>query len=298
MRFFGLLLCCVPFATFAMESNWWDDLPELQEDDSSYESILEDSWEQGWASIGDVLLGLVTVQELFNNQGPLLSDVPFSSDLPSDMRMEIVAHLISASNASSLQEAALSIRNLSEVNKALYELINSSEFCFKLIHHLAAKFSTNEVDVARELHTPAAKGYLVMMAAKNHDKDMIEQVVSMPGVKINLQSSSGMTALMFSVGAMGNLEIARLLVQYPGININMQDNRGDTALMRVLNDYILAHMLGANEDQLKVFIQLLIDAGANPLLGNAAEETPFKRALQTQDKDVIALISRAIAERP
>ena len=47
----------------------------------------------------------------------------------------------------------------------------------------------------------------------------------------------------------------------------------------------------------KLIIQLLLDAGADPELGDSRRHTPLKIAQKTEDAEIISLISKAILKK-
>ena len=113
---------------------------------------------------------------------------------------------------------------------------------------------------------------------------------------INGANKFGITPLMCCVGAtpmagimpipFANFQVFELLISQPNININQKDLfNGNTALIYALRVNLPA-----------IFVQKLLNAGADPELGNNYKASPRYFASKSSDPEVLALIDEAIAK--
>jgi len=99
--------------------------------------------------IANILLG----QEKFN---------PDKLSLPPEIQYKVFNLLFSNIHAPTLTIAARTINTLAQVNKELYNLINNSQFCLKLIKYFAHRFDCSDETVAIALQTKEAQQRLTI----------------------------------------------------------------------------------------------------------------------------------------
>ncbi len=123
----------------------------------------------------------------------------------------------------------------------------------------------------------------LIKAAQKNNCLMIKELLS-NGANINTTDSDGNTALLWAVDQ-EHIDAVQCLVGNPNIAIDQHNNEEDTALMLAL------------VKKNKLIIQLLLDAGADPELGDSRRHTPLKIAQKTEDAEIISLISKAILKK-
>ncbi len=72
----------------------------------------------------------------------------------------------------------------------------------------------------------------LLMAAERGDLDIVQRLITTPGININYQDSHERSALR-NAAIGGHRTIVQALINTPGIDINLQDSAGWTALMYV-----------------------------------------------------------------
>ena len=281
---------------------------------------MEEQKSSGWmALVGGVLLGAVAIKMLWQSQPS--DPFPFTQ-LPKDMRDQIILLLTLDTQASSLKEAAKTINSLAQVNKELNKFINDPVFCLKLIKHLAEKFNCTDEEAAEELHIQEAKRRLkiqhqLLYMLLNGCYYIKNETVITPEATLFLDSAyeqgidlgftyehNGSIPLMFTnVGFLRYVmfqKLCSIMKQHKLFNLlNQPDKRGNTPLINLCRR-------GAHS----WFVKTIIDAGADPELANfdgltplaAAEKqleglTPERAAQHTDDQKTIDIIKAAIAKK-
>jgi ankyrin repeat protein len=113
--------------------------------------------------------------------------------------------------------------------------------------------------------------------------DIVKEILSDPRTNVNIQNSSGRTALIKAI-IYGHTEIVKLLLAN-GACPNIQDVDGNTALIRVAsNDY-------------SSIAKILLDRGADPNLANKNGNTPLSIAIRNGRKHIIELIKNQDIKR-
>lgn len=297
--FIALLLLIVTFNSYNMEQTWQP---------------------PRWAIVvGGVLLGAIAIKMLWQPQQPFQLE-----DLPPEMQDKIMQLLTINTNAESLNVAAQTINSLAQANKELNEYINDSEFCLKLIKHLAEKFNCSDQEVAEALQTKEAKRRLTMqkkllhLTTSSQDpikdfKILCQQNIDMTFTYYGKGHDDLYTPLIFTVtnhyyGLASNIIIYAF---NKGINITNQFNsEGNTALILCIKDtirlggdryaYQRDRYTGEHVDIFPIYfdcldtIMDLLAGGADPELANLDGLTPLEAAQQTNNLEIINLIQKAI----
>jgi ankyrin repeat protein len=73
------------------------------------------------------------------------------------------------------------------------------------------------------------RGYTELMAAAYNNHPNLVQLFLKAGAQVSTQNAQGLTPLMFGIKS-GNAQIVQDILNQPGINVNMQDDTGMTAL--------------------------------------------------------------------
>ncbi|HEX4068853.1 MAG TPA: hypothetical protein VHX42_02020 [Candidatus Babeliales bacterium] len=79
-------------------------------------------------------------------------------NLPTEIRSLIIMTLAESHN--NLDEAIKNIKQMSEINKELYSVINGLKSFTALVHILEDKFDVSTEDIAKKFSTPTAKQYI------------------------------------------------------------------------------------------------------------------------------------------
>ena len=176
------------------------------------------------------------------------------TDLPQDMRNEIIGFLTVAITATSLEKAAQTINALSRVNKELNQKINESVFCLDLIKHLAKKFECSDEQAAEALQIEGSKKRLELQsnfvaALSSSSKDKLELAIR-NGADVN-----------FTLRVVGTVPI----INYPKDTVKkVEKSSYSTPLIIVLLQ---------NEPTKDMYVKVLLDAGANPNIADGAGRT-------------------------
>ena len=120
------------------------------------------------------------------------------------------------------------------------------------------KFGTIDVNMAAENGTP------LCYAASNGKVEVVKELLSMPGIGVNIAQKTGATPLFFAAFHR-HVEVVKLLLAVSGINVNPKALEGMTPLhMAVQQGYeeIVKHLLAAPN----INIEARTDMGETPLL--------------------------------
>lgn len=119
---------------------------------------------------------------ILNQNAPmrLLLENFYFKELPEDVQAHIIQLLSLSTTATTLQEAAYTIKSLSLTDKRLNELINNPHFCLQLIKNLAHRFKCSDFQAATTLNTPEAQQRLLLQklflnAVDQNNSDMVIQ---------------------------------------------------------------------------------------------------------------------------
>lgn len=154
------------------------------------------------------------------------------------MNEYILLFLVSLSIYNNQVIASSQLKKSTEQSKVLAEwfwgALGNIEVIKKLLHKVDINAQDNE-------------GYTALMTAAMYGKDdIVELLLTVPGIDLNVQNNEKETALM--VAASHSESVVNRLLQVPSININAQDHEGETALMKAI-------MVG-NEYVVKLFLQI------------------------------------------
>jgi ankyrin repeat protein len=120
-------------------------------------------------------------------------------------------------------------------------------------------------------------GYNALLRALEKKNDAIaDLLLSQPGLEVNAQGFSGMTALMWYVGSEQETKVQDLLAR--GADANLSDADGDTALHTA-----------AMRGNVKL-LQILLAAGANPNARNKVGGTPLMWAGTFGNEEVAQIL--------
>jgi len=210
--------------------------------------------------------------------GVILEEIPLGVLLcenisPNDM------FLINIAVSDDPEEAGKAVNALSKVNRDLNNLMNDPGYNRALIKHFAKKFNMRERYVCLILQTEAAKLYYV-----------------------NARDIFGSTPLMDELYRIGERRDKRApsfeqILETPSLLINLQDSSGNTALMYLLS-FIRVHQHNPeNFALLKDRLIKLLNTGADPEMGNNKGETPAQIAENMENEEIIKIIDRAITRK-
>lgn len=154
----------------------------------------------------------------------------------------------------------------------------------------------------------------LIKAIRNSHEEVVEFLLSMPGINVNSKDLRGITAIHEAV-LHGNYNIVKLLLKAPGIDVNAQNSTGDTALIyavmwkheKILKLLLKVPTININIQNLlgssalleagwagnKDFVKLLLDAGANYNIQNKQGKTVIDLAHKTFKPELKTLIDAA-----
>ena len=102
-----------------------------------------------------------------------------------------------------------------------------------------------------DINTGSEYGTLLSFASFNGQAGLVRELLSMPGIDVNLAHQNGMTPLYFAAQA-GHAEVVKLLLDARGINVNLSALTGETPLY-----------VAAQEGRVEVVRLLLAAPGIN-----------------------------------
>jgi len=131
------------------------------------------------------------------------------------------------------------------------------------------------------------KVYPLLVSIVNNNMELIQALLSSSTIDVNLcDELTGFTPLMCATQKK-TVEIVSLLLKVPGLNINAQDEGGRTALFFAVQSGDVS------------VTKLLVDAGADSVLGRVESESPLYFAKLGNRKDLVELLEpKGIAKIP
>jgi hypothetical protein len=274
----------------------------------------------GWVALaGGVLIGGYAAYQQFLSYVHA-EPFDFASQSP-EMQNKIILFLTTNTTAKSLKEAAQTINSLAQTNKELNEWINDSEFCLKIIKHLAQKFNCSDQTAAKILQTQEAKRRLNIQTtlqelctrnSTNEERDsLFEQGVILDFTYDNHTPPLTLAATNRRFDVVNNIIVLAFRNKLNLNFVNMSNEVGDTPLLiciRKTTEYNGLHYIGQRKKYIGTNswpiyfscldnIKLLLEAGADPELANKNGLTPFAAAQQTGNQEVIDLIQNAIKKK-
>ena len=124
-------------------------------------------------------------------------------------------------------------------------------------------------------------GTLLCSASFNGHAGLVRELLSMPGIDVNLAHQTGMTPLYYAVQE-GHAEAVRLLLDTRGINVNLVEMEGATPLYRA-----------AQNGHVEVVKLLLAARGINVNLAEMEGVAPLYIAAQNGHVEVVRLLLAA-----
>jgi Ankyrin repeat len=133
-------------------------------------------------------------------------------------------------------------------------------------------------------------GNTPLILASTKFNDMVTYLLA-KNVNVNQLNNLDTTALIMATECSQSFVIQQLLKNPHMHSINQQNKIGQTALWNSL------YFPGHRRSRQKVRVQLLLDAGADPTIGEYQGLTPLGAARKTNNQDIIAMMEQAIAKK-
>ena len=127
----------------------------------------------------------------------------------------------------------------------------------------------------------------LMLASINEVESYNISSLLAKGANINTTNKNGKTALMLAAQSR-NFDAINRLCKSITLDINKQDHQGNTALMLSLTQSPYANNINY------MTVRRLLEADANPIIGNFNGLTPLAAAQETNNQEIINLIQEAI----
>ena len=158
-------------------------------------------------------------------------------------------------------------------------------------------------------------GTLLCSASFNGHAGLVRELLSMPGIDVNLAHQTGMTPL-YRAAQNGHVEVVKLLLAAPGINVNLAEMEGATPLciaaqvgqeeVKLLLDAPTVRidarkadgataLFNAAQDNFPRIVELLIKRGADVNLALDTGTTPLVFAAHSGHIEVVRVLLRAPA---
>jgi hypothetical protein len=179
---------------------------------------------------------------------------PFGK-LPQDVQRQIIFYLATYGSAQSLIEACQMVSALAQTNKLLNALIDTPSFCLQLITKLSKKFNCDNMTVCTTLQTMQAK-----------KQAFIQQDLYNLCFDNDLSDDTRGMQLITLKNAGAYLDFTYAATQ---------------STILIIACYIRP-----------AFVKQLLDAGANPLVTNAEDESPLTVAEDEKNEDLIKMLKK------